>query len=203
MPRVSAVKRREDFIEAAVRVIARHGVDGATTRRIAAEAGAPLASLHYCFNTKEQLFDEIFMEMGKTFAETVWHVRKGAGLGRTAAGLLRQNMRWFQDNQAYAQAQLELLFWVARQSNELARKTYQYFSDVTAERLRFGMRPDDDENLVGPLTTLIVAAGDGLLPVVVTFGFGATTESAIDVMAESIERLAEAHRTAPAELSTN
>jgi AcrR family transcriptional regulator len=166
--RVSAAKRREDFIEAAVKVIAQHGVDGATTRRIAAEAGAPLASLHYCFSTKEQLFADIYVDLGKTVAESVWHVRKGAGLGRSAAGLLRQIMRWYQDNQAYAQAQLELLFWVARQNNDLARQTYRIFSNVVAEKLRLGMRADDDENLIEPLTTFILSAADGLLPAVVT-----------------------------------
>jgi AcrR family transcriptional regulator len=202
MPRMSAVKRREDFIEAAVKVIAQHGVDGATTRRIAAEAGAPLASLHYCFSTKEQLFADIYVDLGKTVAESVWHVRKGAGLGRSAAGLLRQIMRWYQDNQAYAQAQLELLFWVARQNNELARQTYRIFSNVVAEKLRLGMRADDDENLIEPLTTFVLSAADGLLPAVVTFGFGASIEGAIDAMAESMERLTEAHRTVEAAVST-
>jgi AcrR family transcriptional regulator len=43
--------RREQFIDAAVNVIARVGVDGATTRRIAEEADAPPAALHGCFQS--------------------------------------------------------------------------------------------------------------------------------------------------------
>ncbi|MGJ5898156.1 TetR/AcrR family transcriptional regulator [Streptomyces niveiscabiei] len=42
-------------IEAAAAVIARDGVAGATTRRIAAEAGLSLATLHYVFKTKDDI----------------------------------------------------------------------------------------------------------------------------------------------------
>lgn len=35
-------------------------MDGATTRRIAEEANAPLATLHYCFSSKEVLFAAVF-----------------------------------------------------------------------------------------------------------------------------------------------
>ncbi|MFX1686795.1 TetR family transcriptional regulator [Paraburkholderia sp. A2RI-6] len=51
MTRVRAALRRQDFVDAAVDVIATHGVAGATTRRIAQAAGCPLASLHYVFHT--------------------------------------------------------------------------------------------------------------------------------------------------------
>lgn len=44
MARVGAEVRRQDFIEAAVKVIAEYGVANATTRRIAAAANSPLAS---------------------------------------------------------------------------------------------------------------------------------------------------------------
>ena len=42
MARVSAEQRRRELVDAAVRVIAEHGVPGATTRRIADAAGAPM-----------------------------------------------------------------------------------------------------------------------------------------------------------------
>lgn len=59
MPRISAAERRQQLIEAAFRVMARDGVAAATTRAIAAEAGAPLASFHYCFRSKEELLREL------------------------------------------------------------------------------------------------------------------------------------------------
>src|SRR3954469_19945780 len=55
MAHVPTEVRRQQLIDAAMAVISREGVDGATTRRIADEAGAPLATLHYCFQTKENL----------------------------------------------------------------------------------------------------------------------------------------------------
>ena len=50
MARISARERRQDFIEATIKVITEHGVANATTRRIAEAAGSPLASLHYVFH---------------------------------------------------------------------------------------------------------------------------------------------------------
>ena len=47
--------RREDLIAAATKVIVRDGVAAATTRRIAAEAGVPLGTVHYWFASKDDL----------------------------------------------------------------------------------------------------------------------------------------------------
>jgi AcrR family transcriptional regulator len=47
--------RRDELVTAATRVIAREGVAAATTRRIAAEAGLPLGTLHYWFASKDDL----------------------------------------------------------------------------------------------------------------------------------------------------
>ncbi|MGI5467153.1 TetR family transcriptional regulator [Streptomyces sp. CA-132043] len=55
MAYVSADTRREQLVEAAVQVIAHEGADGATTRKIADGAQSPLASLHYCFQNRENL----------------------------------------------------------------------------------------------------------------------------------------------------
>ena len=49
MARVSADERRRQLVAAAFRVIGRDGFAGVTTRRVCAEAGAPLAAFHYCF----------------------------------------------------------------------------------------------------------------------------------------------------------
>lgn len=68
MARIPAAERRADLVAAAVRVIAAHGVDGATTRRIAEAANAPLATLHYCFATKEALFAAVFEYLAASIA---------------------------------------------------------------------------------------------------------------------------------------
>ena len=55
MTRISAVDRRAALVRAALRVVARDGVAGATTRRIVAEAGMSLASFHYAFTSRDEL----------------------------------------------------------------------------------------------------------------------------------------------------
>ena len=71
MARIPAAERRAELVAAAVRVIAAHGVDGATTRRIAEEANAPLATLHYCFSSKEVLFAAVFEYVTAQYREVL------------------------------------------------------------------------------------------------------------------------------------
>lgn len=66
--RVPMVERRQQFVEAAARLIAAEGLERATTRRIAEEVGAPLATLHYCFHSKEELLDAVEGYLSEGFA---------------------------------------------------------------------------------------------------------------------------------------
>lgn len=60
MARTSAVERREQLIEAGLRVIAREGMHGATVRAIVAEADVPLATFHYVFASREEMIGEAY-----------------------------------------------------------------------------------------------------------------------------------------------
>jgi len=60
MARMSALERRGQLIEAGLRVIAREGMHGATVRAIAAEAGVPLATFHYVFDSRDQMIGEAY-----------------------------------------------------------------------------------------------------------------------------------------------
>jgi AcrR family transcriptional regulator len=55
LTRTSADARREEFVAAAIKVMARDGLDRATTRRIADEAGAAPGIFHYVFRDKTEL----------------------------------------------------------------------------------------------------------------------------------------------------
>ncbi|MFW0787372.1 TetR family transcriptional regulator [Gordonia sp. CPCC 206044] len=55
MARMPVEKRRELLLDAAFRVIANAGVDGATTRAISAEADVTLSTFHYVFDSREEL----------------------------------------------------------------------------------------------------------------------------------------------------
>lgn len=59
MARVSSALRRVELVQAALRVIDRDGVHGATTRSIVAEAHVPLATFHYVFRSRDELIREL------------------------------------------------------------------------------------------------------------------------------------------------
>lgn len=71
MARISAEDRRAEFVRSAARVIANNGVAAATTRRIAEEANAPLASLHYCFRNKDELLQEVYYYLSRDYARSL------------------------------------------------------------------------------------------------------------------------------------
>ena len=55
-----AEQRRRDILAAVLRVVADGGVDAVTHRRVAAEAGVPLGSTTYYFDSREALLREAF-----------------------------------------------------------------------------------------------------------------------------------------------
>lgn len=59
MPRLSAQDRRVELVQATVRVAIAEGLDAATVRRIAQEAGVPLGTVHYCFGSKAALISAV------------------------------------------------------------------------------------------------------------------------------------------------
>ena len=71
MARVPTAERRLQFVRSAARVIAHDGLAAATTRRIAAEAQAPLASLHYCFRSKDELLEEVYYYLSRDYAQAL------------------------------------------------------------------------------------------------------------------------------------
>ncbi|MBA3418687.1 MAG: TetR family transcriptional regulator [Geodermatophilaceae bacterium] len=90
MGRVAAGDRRQQLIEAAIRVAERDGIAATTTRRIAAEAGASLASVHYCFRSKQELLQEVLTAIITELAEAArGEVRPGIDAGT----LLREGLQ--------------------------------------------------------------------------------------------------------------
>jgi AcrR family transcriptional regulator len=81
MPYVSQDERRRQLIEATVRLLQRDGADRVTTRAIATEAQAPLASIHYTFGSKVDVvraaFDQVVNEL---LSELDLSIATGAGM---------------------------------------------------------------------------------------------------------------------------
>ncbi len=70
---VSAVDRKEQLINATIAVLQKSGAQGITTRKVAAEASAPLASIHYTFGSLDELvlaaFERLIDELSLSVAD--------------------------------------------------------------------------------------------------------------------------------------
>lgn len=93
MARVSMEERSRQFVEAAARVIAREGAGAATTRRIAAEADAPLAALHYCFKSKDELLEAVYDHLSQDYVRALEPLESGLGLAPTVHHHVRRIWR--------------------------------------------------------------------------------------------------------------
>ncbi len=165
MAHIPAEQRRQDFIEAAVRVIAAEGVRGATTRKIAAEADAPLATLHYCFQTKEKLFFAVFQHIGDALALEPTVEEDGLGLIETAAKIMTKTVEWAIANTDYALAQYDLYLWAIREEDKhpgIAAQVYDLFIDQFSQVLHASLGPGEDARLIKPLAHFMLATLDGM-----------------------------------------
>ena len=61
---------RDRIVSAAIRLFAKHGYDGTSTKTICQAARANIAALHYYFETKEKLYLSILREFGEEFLDS-------------------------------------------------------------------------------------------------------------------------------------
>ncbi|MCW2790856.1 MAG: putative TetR family transcriptional regulator [Aeromicrobium sp.] len=165
MAYIPAEQRRQDLVEAAVRVVAEQGVRGATTRRIAAEADAPLATLHYCFHTKENLFFAVFQHINEQVSGGEPREQRALGLRRAATDLMTATVQWSVDHETYALAQFDLYLWAIREERRdgsLAVDVYDLFIDRFCQVLRASLTAEDDPALVRPLARVMASLIDGM-----------------------------------------
>ena len=163
MARLGAELRRQDFIEATIKVIAEHGVADATTRRIAAAANSPLASLHYVFHTKDELFYAVYESLFNMPQQALDHVPAGSSAAETTAQMLRQLVRWFTTHPDLATTQSELFFWTLRNNPEMASKIYSMAGEATERALKRITGSQLDQARLTTISRLLINLFDGLL----------------------------------------
>jgi DNA-binding transcriptional regulator YbjK len=109
--------RRDRILAAALRVIAAHGVDAATHRAVAAEAGVPLASTTYHFSSKAELVRDA---LERAVERSVAAVDRASAppYGRGAAALVERLLGLVAlleaEDQAPLAAQFELMLEAGR-----------------------------------------------------------------------------------------
>jgi AcrR family transcriptional regulator len=194
--RIPARERRRQLVAAAFRVIGTEGFAAATTRRVCAEAGAPLAAFHYCFASKQELLTEL---TDQAMRELEAARAGGAVLQGTAVESLRASLRGYWDTveadpnreavlMALTQHALgdPALAGVARRQydayHRTARDTLTEIAAGCAVRWRVP---------VEQLARMMVAVTDGVTVAWLVDRDGAAAVAALDVFAEQLGLLAE------------
>lgn len=164
MARVPADQRRRQFIDATIDVVAKHGVRGATTRQIAEAAGAPLASLHYCFSSKDELLGEVWETQTSAVVELVAEVPAGVGMGPAAVMIIETAAKRFVRHRNWSVCDFELEFWAQRHraSDSEIGWSYRRYQERVAEVLVRACRRREDPALAVPLSGLVTVILDGL-----------------------------------------
>lgn len=145
MAYLSAEKRRERIIEAAIEVIAEEGLARATTRRIAERAEAPLGALHYCFRNKDELMQVVAEHGAAELRARFDDVDPGEGLEPTIRHSIGAMWSWVRANLGLQLALMELGLWRIRRGgdpDEVYAMWNSFGGDLLRERLDAAARVD-------------------------------------------------------------
>ncbi|HEY9373533.1 TetR/AcrR family transcriptional regulator [Streptomyces sp.] len=131
MPRLSADERREQLVEAAIRVMIRDGVAKTTTRAVVTEAAVPLGAFHYCFRSKEELLQSVIERITeRTLSPVITHPEG------TPYDVIRSTLHAYWDRVRERPAEhhvtYELTQYALRQPGlaDLARKQYRHYLSI-------------------------------------------------------------------------
>lgn len=171
MPRISAAQRRSDFIKAAVEVIATYGIEGATTRRIAEQAQANLAMLHYCYDSKEDLFADVYEFVAGRYRDALEGNDSPGDVRETARRLLRGVMECYLDSASFTAATVELISWARRQHGDRGIAVY----DKALETVRAALRDAEPDHPIEPevideIAFVLATLADGFAANWLTYG---------------------------------
>jgi AcrR family transcriptional regulator len=194
MARMPADERRAALVAAALRVLAREGIAGTTTRAIVAEAGMPLGAFHYCFESKDELLRQLSgVVVVQEFTAAAAALQPGADI-RTS---ISEGLGYWFDYVEGGPDQQQVLFELgqyARRSTALEgldREQYQvYWAAAEQVILAFGAAAAVSWTVpVETLARFLVANLDGI-----TLGWladrdGAAARAALGVLAETLVSL--------------
>ena len=133
--RISSGERRSLLVQAALRVIADHGVAAATTRAIVAEAGMSLASFHYAFRSHAEMMRELIAHVVDAEVAAAFATLRP---GNDIRGTLRDGMQAYLDyviaDPAHEQVMFELFHYALRTPGlePLAREQYSRYHESVA-----------------------------------------------------------------------
>lgn len=183
-----------ELVEAAIRVIGRDGVSAATTRKIADEAGVPLGTVHYWFDDKNDLLEDVV-------AEVVTRLEKAVDqTGRPDGGASRADLRAALDDAWHvvveddpgAQLGLYELTALALRTPSmrgLARRQYESYRATAARALAPALAGIDPARAAA-VAELVAVTFDGLCLAWLADPEGADPDAVLDLLSELVDRVA-------------
>ncbi len=168
LTRINAEARREELVEAAIRVMAREGLDRATTRRIADEAGAPQGIFHYVFRGKTELLEAVIGTVTQQ-AEQVLRdaVDPRKGLAAAISDAVQAFWQHVLSDDGLQLMQYELVIYCRRTPGLEWLADWQYARYIAAATEALGAAAEHDAASsaisLDQLTRFLVAAVDGLV----------------------------------------
>lgn len=161
-----ADERSRQILAAASRVIVREGIARATTRGVAAEAGAPLGSLHYTFRDKGDMLAGVYALWVEQAGERIAAlVPDGCGLQEGIRLLMTGMFEWYAAEPELGMAQFELFFWALRtpSAGDLGLRFYREYRAQCAKTLERAGGGTHDREAIADLTGAVFCMFDGLL----------------------------------------
>lgn len=201
MAHIPARERRRQLIAATSRVISHEGVGAATVRRIAEEARTAPASLHYAFDSKEDLFVHVLSSSVETTSGVldVQEIEAGSGLEHAVEKVLTAFHSPSTIDRESVHAQFELLLWSLRTdvAADAAPRVYRLLTESMVKAFRRAAGADEQAADFEFLARLTILSCDGIL-----FGMLCTrddyvTDEDIAVMARGLVRTAVERALAP------
>lgn len=198
MTRIPVADRRTALVQAALRVVARDGVAAATTRRIVAEAGMPLASFHYVFASRDALMAELIEaavaseqhDFAPAFAGDVGSL----GMRDAIRAALQHYLEGVRADPDREKAMFELTQWALREPGfePLARRQYARYHEVAALAAEQAARLTGSEWMrpLAEVARILVAFTDGLTIAWLVTRDDAAAAATMDVAADALAALA-------------
>ncbi len=166
--RMSAQARREQLVEAAIKVMSREGLDRTTTRRVAEEAGVPHGAFHYAFRDKNELLTSV---VGAVTMQVEQILRQAVDPARGLAAAIDDGAHAFWrhviSDDGLQLMQYELMIFCRRTAGFewLAEWQYSRYAAAALEVFRAAAahEPGPLDIDMTDLTQFLVAAIDGLV----------------------------------------
>ncbi|TDV57279.1 TetR/AcrR family transcriptional regulator [Actinophytocola oryzae] len=194
MAYLPADERRRTIIDAAVEVIAAEGLTGATTRRIADRANAPLGALHYCFRDKQELLGHVADRGADRLRQCFAVIDPDRGLEATIRGSVAAYWAWVEENVGLQLALLELGMWrIRRAAGESVYDMYDRFgTDLLTANLTRAAEVDEATPAisVADMTRFITHRFDGMILEYAASRDRAACQRQADLLADAVVALA-------------